>query len=120
MRALEYLGPDQLRLAEIESLAPAADEAVLKIRKVGICGTDLHIYHGGMEVPTPLVMGHEFVGEVVAVGAEVATVKVGDVAVAEHVIGCGRCRYCLIGQKNLCLKPVVIGLHRQGALAEYL
>lgn len=118
MKALQYFGKNDLRFVELPEPQIADDEVVLKIKKVGICGTDLHIYNGGMSVPTPLVMGHEFVGDVVKVGAKVTHIKVGDRAVAEHVIGCGECIYCLQGKKNLCIKPTVIGLHRQGALAE--
>lgn len=73
-----------------------------------------------MTVPLPVVLGHEFVSDVVKIGSEVTKVKVGDRVVAEHVIGCGTCFYCLQGKRNLCKTPTVIGLHRQGALAEYL
>jgi 2-desacetyl-2-hydroxyethyl bacteriochlorophyllide A dehydrogenase len=73
-----------------------------------------------MSVPTPLVLGHEFTGEIVKVGAQVSTIKVGDRAVAEHVIGCEKCPYCLHGKRNLCKNPTVIGIHRAGALAEYI
>lgn len=95
-------------------------DVLLKIKKVGICGTDLHIYTGGMPVQTPLVLGHEFVGEVTKVGKNVTKVKIGDRAVAEHVLGCGKCAYCDEGKRNLCKNPTVLGLHKQGALAEYL
>lgn len=120
MKALQYFGKNDLRFVELPEPQIGDEEVLLKIKKVGICGTDLHIYNGGMNVPTPLVMGHEFVGDVVQVGAKVTHVKVGDRAVAEHVIGCGECVYCLQGKKNLCIKPTVIGLHRQGALAELM
>jgi 2-desacetyl-2-hydroxyethyl bacteriochlorophyllide A dehydrogenase len=80
----------------------------------------MHIYHGGMDVPTPLIQGHEFVGTVAQVGKNVTTFTVGQRVVAEHVVSCGHCRYCLSGQQNLCLTPSVIGLQRPGALAEYL
>ena len=73
-----------------------------------------------MNVPTPLVLGHEFVGSVEKIGTNVTNIKVGDRVVAEHVIGCGKCTYCLQGKRNLCITPTVIGLHRPGALAEYI
>lgn len=120
MKALQYFGPKDLRLVEIDQPKIKDDEVLMKVKKVGICGTDLHIYSGGMKVPTPLIMGHEFVGEIVEVGSKVANVKVGDRAVAEHVIGCGICKYCLQGKRNLCISPTAIGLHRPGALAEYI
>ncbi len=120
MRAWELMAPKRLELVEVPEPKLADNEVLLKIKKVGICGTDLHIYNGGMAVATPLIMGHEFVGEVFEFGAGVHTFKIGDHAVAEHVIGCGKCEMCLAGRKNLCVKPTIIGLHRAGALAEYL
>jgi L-iditol 2-dehydrogenase len=73
-----------------------------------------------MKVQTPLVLGHEFVGEVARVGNKVTNVKIGDRVVAEHVVGCGTCSYCQKGKRNLCKNPTVVGLHRPGALAEHL
>lgn len=120
MKALQYFGKKDLRFVDIPEPQIGDNEVLMKIKKVGICGTDLHIYNGGMNVPTPLVMGHEFVGDIVKVGDHVMNVQVGDRAVAEHVIGCGKCSYCHQGKRNLCKSPTVIGLHRQGALAEFI
>jgi 2-desacetyl-2-hydroxyethyl bacteriochlorophyllide A dehydrogenase len=121
MKALQYTGPEQLEFIDIPTPKIADDEVLLKIKKVGICGTDLHIYKGGMsDLPVPLIMGHEFVGDVVEVGKSVVNVKVGDKASAEHVVGCGVCKYCAVGRRNICVKPVVLGLHKAGALAEYM
>jgi L-gulonate 5-dehydrogenase len=120
MKAFQLFGKQDLRLVELPEPELKDNDVLLKIKKVGICGTDLHIYNGGMNVPLPLVLGHEFVGDVVKIGSDVTKVKVGDRAVAEHVIGCGTCLYCQQGKRNLCKTPIVIGLHRAGALAEYL
>lgn len=120
MKALIFHGKEDLRFEDVPIPEIGPDEVLLKIKKVGICGTDLHIYHGGMQVPTPLIIGHEFVGEVAKVGLDVTNVKVGDKAVAEHVVGCGVCQYCKRGKKNICVKPTVFGLDRPGALAEYM
>ncbi len=120
MKAIQFFGKQDLRLVELPNPSIGDHEVLLKIKKVGICGTDLHIYSGGMTVLTPLVMGHEFVGEVAGIGKDVTRVRLGDKATAEHVIGCGKCLYCREGKRNLCKKPTVIGLNRQGALAEYL
>ncbi len=120
MKALQYFGKQDLRFVDLPEPQIADHDVLLKMKKVGICGTDLHIYNGGMKVPTPLVIGHEFVGDVVKIGSAVTNVAVGDRAVAEHVIGCGKCSYCHQGKPNLCKNPTVIGLHRQGALAEYI
>jgi 2-desacetyl-2-hydroxyethyl bacteriochlorophyllide A dehydrogenase len=120
MKALMFYGKEDLRFVDIAKPEIKENEVLLKIKKVGICGTDLHIYHGGMAVPTPLVIGHEFVGEVAEIGSQVTNVKVGDKAAAEHVVGCGECQYCKSGKKNICVKPTVFGLDRPGALAEYM
>lgn len=120
MKALQYVGPQDLRFVQLPEPQIQENEILLKVKKVGICGTDLHIYNEGMNVQTPLVLGHEFVGDVVKVGSNVSNIKVGDRAVGEHVIGCGRCSYCFQGKRNLCKAPTIIGLNRQGALAEYI
>ena len=120
MKALQLVAKEKFKFVEVSKPEIKPNEVLLKIKKVGICGTDLHIYHGGMKVPLPLIMGHEFVGDVAEVGSEVTNVKVGDRAVAEHVIGCGACIFCNYGKRNLCVKPTVIGVHRPGALAEYM
>lgn len=120
MKALQYFAKQDLRFVKLPDPQIRDNEVLMKVKKVGICGTDLHIYNGGMHIPTPLVMGHEFVGDIVKIGEQVTNVLVGDRAVAEHVIGCGKCSYCLAGKRNLCKNPTVIGLHKQGALAEYI
>lgn len=120
MKALQFVGPQDLRFVELLEPQIQDNEVLMKVKKVGICGTDLHIYGGGMKVPMPLVLGHEFVGDIVKIGAKVTNIKVGDRAVAEHVIGCGKCSCCLQGKRNLCKTPTIIGINRQGALAEYL
>ncbi|MFA6082309.1 MAG: alcohol dehydrogenase catalytic domain-containing protein [Patescibacteria group bacterium] len=120
MKALQLVGTQKLKFVDIPIPEISEDEVLIKIKKVGICGTDLHLYNGGMKVPLPIIMGHEFVGDIAKVGANVSNIKIGDKVVAEHVIGCGKCRYCQYGKKNLCVKPTVIGLQIQGGLAEYL
>src|ERR1700733_2087243 len=120
MKAFQFFGENDLRLVDLPEPTVGDNDVLLKIKKVGICGTDLHIYTCGMPVQTPLVLGHEFVGDVAKIGKNVTKVKVGDRAVAEHVIGCGKCLYCEEGKRNLCKNPTVLGLQRAGALAEYL
>ncbi|MEP7103281.1 MAG: alcohol dehydrogenase catalytic domain-containing protein [Candidatus Dojkabacteria bacterium] len=120
MKALQYLGPKHLEFIEIPKPKIKSDEILMKTKKVGICGTDLHIYSGAMDLKTPLIPGHEFVGDVAEVGSDVQNFKIGDRIVAEHVIGCGVCAYCKEGRKNLCENPTIIGLNKQGAFAEYV
>jgi 2-desacetyl-2-hydroxyethyl bacteriochlorophyllide A dehydrogenase len=116
MKALHYLGEQHLEIVDIPKPEVGPDEVLLKIKKVGICGTDLHIYRGHLDVPIPLVQGHEFVGDVVEVGSNVTDVKVGDRVTAEHVLPSASSPF----PRNIAPNPIVIGLQRQGALAEYM
>lgn len=120
MKSIIYTGPQSLEYIDIPKPKIKTDEVLLKIKSVGICGTDLHIYNGGMDLPTPLTMGHEFSGVIAEVGREVKNFKVGDHVIAEHIVSCGKCYECLSGKSNLCASAKVIGLHLPGALSEYL
>jgi 2-desacetyl-2-hydroxyethyl bacteriochlorophyllide A dehydrogenase len=120
MKTIIYNGPHDLKYTDAPKPKIKADEVLMRIKSVGICGTDLHIYNGGMNLPTPLTMGHEFSGIIAEIGAQVKNLKIGDRVVGEHVISCGVCDYCLGGRPNLCSNSRVIGLHLPGALAEYL
>lgn len=120
MKALQFFGKQDLRFVDLPEPQINDDEILMKIKKVGICGTDLHIYNGGMKVPNLQVLGHEFVGDIVKIGSNVTNIQVRDRAVAEHVIGCEKCAYCSQGKRNLCKAPTIIGINRQGALAEYV
>jgi threonine 3-dehydrogenase len=94
------------------------------VLRTGICGTDLHIYTwdawAQRTVPTPLVIGHEFVGEIVDIGANVSDFRPGDIVSGEGHLVCGRCRHCLAGQRHLCTQTQGIGVNRAGAFAEYI
>jgi threonine 3-dehydrogenase len=94
------------------------------VDRTGICGTDLHIYKwddwARKTVPVPLVVGHEFVGEIVEVGANVVDFFAGEVVSGEGHVVCGRCRNCLAGRRHLCAHTQGIGVNRPGAFAEYI
>lgn len=120
MKALVYTKSKTILYQEVPLPKIKPDEVLLKIKSVGICGTDLHIFNGGMNLPTPLIVGHEFSGLIEKVGSQVKNFKKEDRVVAEHVVSCGKCAYCLQGKPNLCSYAKVIGLHLPGALAEYL
>lgn len=120
MKALVFEGKEKLALRSLAKPVIQADEVLLRIKSVGLCGTDLHIYHGGMKVPQDAVLGHEFSGVIEELGKNVSHLRVGDPVVAEHVVTCGKCTYCSRGKPNLCVVAEVIGVHRPGALAEYL
>ena len=100
------------------------NDVMIKVRKTGICGTDLHIYNwdawAQKTIPVPMVVGHEFVGEVVAVGSNVSDFHSGEIVSAEGHVVCGRCRNCLAGRRHLCKDTVGIGVNRTGAFAEYI
>ena len=99
-------------------------DVLIRVKKAAICGTDVHIYKwdpwAQREVPIPTVIGHEFMGEVVEVGAEATGIQVGDRVMAEGHITCGTCRSCRMGERHLCANTVGIGYHRDGAFAEYI
>ncbi len=96
----------------------------IRIRKAAICGTDLHIYKWDKwaqnTIRTPMVVGHEYVGEVVEVGQEVTGFEVGDRVTGEGHVTCGHCRNCRAGRRHLCRNCVGVGVNRAGAFADYL
>jgi threonine 3-dehydrogenase len=100
------------------------NDLLVKIKKVAICGTDIHIYKwdawSQKTIRPPLVIGHEFVGEIVALGSSVTAWQVGERVSGEGHIVCGTCRSCLAGRRHLCPNTIGIGVNRDGAFAEYL
>lgn len=100
------------------------NDVLIKVDRTGICGTDLHIYKwdawARKTIPVPMVVGHEFVGEVVEVGSNVADFFPGDIVSGEGHVVCGRCRNCLAGRRHLCKDTKGIGVNRPGAFAEFL
>ena len=100
------------------------DEVKIRVLRTGICGTDLHIESwdawAASAVNAPLIPGHEFCGEVVAVGAGVRDVRVGDQVSGEGHIVCGTCRNCRAGRRHLCIRTSGVGVNRDGAFAEYV
>ncbi|MGQ0505195.1 MAG: L-threonine 3-dehydrogenase [Myxococcaceae bacterium] len=100
------------------------NDLLIKVRKAAICGTDIHIFSwddwSKRTIKTPLVIGHEFMGEVAEVGSAVAGFKKGDRVSGEGHITCGHCRNCRAGKRHLCRNTTGIGVNRNGAFAEYL
>jgi threonine 3-dehydrogenase len=100
------------------------NDVLIKIKKTAICGTDIHIYNwdawAQQTIPLPLVTGHEFVGEIVAMGEHVEGFKVGDRVSGEGHIACGFCRNCRAGRRHVCRKNDSVGVTRTGCFAEYM
>jgi len=100
------------------------NDVLIRVDRTGICGTDVHIHNwdawAQKTVPVPLVVGHEFVGEIVEVGSNVADFRPGEVVSGEGHVVCGRCRNCMAGRRHLCADTKGIGVNRPGAFAEYI
>jgi threonine 3-dehydrogenase len=113
-----------LWLEDVPQPGVAANDVLIKVNRAGICGTDLHIYKwndwASKTVPVPLVVGHEFVGEIVEVGGDVRDFRVGELVSGEGHVICGHCRNCMAGRRHLCNDTAGIGVTRPGAFAEYI
>ena len=113
-----------LWLEDVPEPKPGPGEVLIRVLRTGICGTDLHIDSWNEwaqhTIHPPLVVGHEFVGEVVELGEDVTSVFVGEIVGAEGHITCGKCRNCLAGRRVLCANTVGIGVQRDGAFAEFI
>lgn len=100
------------------------NDVLIRVKKTAICGTDLHIYNwdtwAQQTIPVPMVVGHEFVGEIVAIGANVNDFAPGQIVSGEGHVVCGRCRNCMAGRRHLCAKTSGVGVNRPGAFAEYV
>ncbi|HIT75091.1 MAG TPA: L-threonine 3-dehydrogenase [Candidatus Avipropionibacterium avicola] len=125
MKALVKTGPQPgLELLDVPVPEIGAGDVLVKVAATGVCGTDLHIEAwddwAQHLVAAPLVVGHEFCGEVVEIGSGVTDVAVGDFVSGEGHLVCGRCRSCRAGRRHLCINTVGIGVQRDGAFAEYI
>ncbi len=125
MKALVKAKPEKgMWLDEVREPEVGINDVLIRVRKTGICGTDLHIYDWNswaeQTIPVPMVIGHEFVGEVVAFGSNVSDFKEGDLVSGEGHVVCGRCRNCMAGRRHLCAHSIGLGVNRPGAFAEYV
>jgi threonine 3-dehydrogenase len=113
-----------LWLEEVPEPTIGINEVLIRVRYTGICGTDVHIYDwdewAQKTIPVPMAIGHEFVGEVVAVGSNVNDFFPGDIVSGEGHVVCGRCRNCLAGRRHLCAHTKGVGVNRPGAFAELI
>jgi threonine 3-dehydrogenase len=117
--AREGLWLEEVPLPEVGN-----NDVLVKIQKTAICGTDVHIYNwdewAQKTIPVPMIIGHEFAGVIVEMGANVTELNIGDVVSGEGHIVCERCRNCLAGRRHLCPNTIGIGVNRDGCFAEYL
>lgn len=125
MKALVKKYPEKgLWMEEVPEPITGPNDVKIKIYKTAICGTDLHIYNwdewSQKTIKTPQVIGHEYVGEIVELGANVKNWQIGQMVSGEGHIVCGRCRNCLAGNGHLCKDTIGVGVNRDGAFAEYL
>jgi 2-desacetyl-2-hydroxyethyl bacteriochlorophyllide A dehydrogenase len=121
MKAVQCVEPNRLAILDRSIPIPAAGEVLLRIRRVGVCGTDLHIFRGDQPYfEYPRVIGHELSGEVAAMGADIRTFSEGQAVYVIPYQHCGHCPACLRGQTNCCGRLRVLGVHIDGGLAEYV
>lgn len=125
MKALvKALAQKGLWIKDVPEPQVGINNVKIRVLATGICGTDLHIYEwdawAQKTIPVPLVIGHEFVGEVVEVGSNVSDFHVGDRVSGEGHVVCGRCRNCLAGRRHLCAHTLGVGVNRAGAFAEFI
>ena len=126
MKALVYLGPRNMNYMDVDTPEPKAGEVLIKVKAVSICGSDLSGYKGesSMRVP-PLIMGHEFSGEIVKLGDGVKDIKIGERVIVETNLYCGECADCRAGFSNVCDNRKIIGTTMKagsynGAMADYV
>lgn len=122
MKALCVQSPNQMVIEERPMpVIQSPDEVLIKVKAGGICGSDVHIYHGTSSVATyPRVIGHEIVGEILEKGNQVKNFSIGDRVILDPVISCGTCYQCRIGRRNVCGKLKVRSVHVDGGYQEYI
>jgi threonine 3-dehydrogenase len=113
-----------LWLEDVPEPEVGINDVKIRVRETGVCGTDVHIHRwdgwAQRTIPVPLVIGHEFVGEVAEVGSNVSDFRPGEVVGGEGHVVCGRCRNCMAGRRQLCAHSIGLGVQRPGAFAEYV
>lgn len=125
MKALVKAKPEKgIWMQDMPIPQPGINDVLIKIKKTAICGTDLHIYKwddwAQRTINTPMIIGHEYVGEIVQVGHGVKNLNIGDRVTGEGHIACGHCRNCRRGKLHVCANTIGVGVNRDGSFAEYL
>ena len=120
MKAVRYAAPGDFAVTDVPLPPVGPQDVRIKIHQTGVCGTDLHLHHGTYIGVYPLTPGHETIGEIDEVGAEVTRFGPGERVTVNPNIYCGECAYCLAGRLGLCAKTEGMGVHRPGYFAEYV
>ena len=125
MKALVKSKAEQgLWLQDVPKPEMGINDVLIRVKRTAICGTDMHIYKwdewAQKTIPVPMVVGHEFVGEIVEIGENVRGYEIGQLVSGEGHVVCGRCRNCMAGRRHMCADADGIGVNRPGAFAEYL
>lgn len=122
MKAAVFYEPGSFLLEQRTLRALKKDELLIRVKACGVCGTDIHIYNGeegSAPVKPPIVLGHEYSGEVVELGDEVTGFSKGDRVAVDPNMFCGKCSYCRSGKSHLCNKLTALGVNRDGGFEEY-
>ncbi|MGE5593934.1 MAG: zinc-dependent alcohol dehydrogenase [Betaproteobacteria bacterium] len=120
MRAIVVHKPGDLRIDEVPKPTVSADDVLIRVRAVAVCGTDFHILKGHRVVPLPKILGHEMAGDIVEVGESVTARKVGEKVTVEPNYSCGKCRLCRTGKYNICRAKRTMSLNIDGCFSEYV
>ncbi len=112
-------GPKQIEIKHCEKPVPMSHEVLIRIQSIGICGSDVHLYMGDRLLPAPNVIGHEGIGIIEQVGADVQHLHVGQRVAIEPNIPCGNCRFCNNGKAKICPQKQVVGINLAGCFSEY-
>lgn len=121
MKTIECREPNRFVMKETEKPAPGPGEALIRIKRIGICGTDLHAYRGRQPFFTyPRILGHELAAEIVQIGDNEYGLQTGDQVSVFPYLECGQCIACRQGKTNCCVRLSVIGVHQDGGMREYM
>ena len=120
MRAVRYEAPGHFQVANVPTAPIGPSDVRIRVHQVGVCGTDLHLHDGSYMGVYPLIPGHEMIGEIDEVGANVARFHRGQRVTVNPNVHCGECEYCLAGRPGLCANTQGMGVHRPGFFAEYV
>jgi 2-desacetyl-2-hydroxyethyl bacteriochlorophyllide A dehydrogenase len=119
MNAVVLYGPGKIEVKEVPNVEPNENEVLIKVKNCGVCGTDISLFNGNYPANYPVIIGHEFSGEVAQIGKNVSNINVGERVTVDPNFVCHSCFFCRIGKEHLCNNLSSMGVHCDGANAEY-